>query len=146
MKITLKKERWSLLPYSDEDAEQLATLSDAVYQIDIRNMDMRTVKQNAAIHLWCSQISDVLNANNLYMTGIFQNDIMWTMELVKGQIIKGLIKQIFNIDSTTKLKRKELDALIDYITAIFGEKKGIKIPEFPNKKLWDEIQSMAQCR
>lgn len=146
MKITLKKQFGTLTPYAEEDAEQLATLFDAVYVIDIKNMDMRTVKQNSAIHLWASQIAEVLNANNLYMTGIFQNDIMWTMELVKGQIIKGLIKQIFNIDSTTKLKRKELDTLIDYITAIFGEKKGIKIPEFPNKKLWDEIQSTAQCR
>ena len=145
MKITLRKQYGTLAPYSESDAEQLATLSDAVYVIDIKNMDMRTVKQNSAIHLWASQISDVLNENNLYMTGIFQNDIMWSMELVKTQIIKNLIKTLFNIDSTTKLKRKELDNLIDYITAIFGEKKGIKIPEFPNRKLWDEIKNTAQC-
>ena len=138
MKITFKKERGQLIPYSDEDYEQLSKLSDAVYQVDVKNMDMRSLKQNSALHVWCTQISDTLNANNLYMTGLFNNDIMWTMELVKTQIIKGLIKQLFNIDSTTKLKRKEFDLLIDTITVIFGEKKGIAIPKFPSRELWDE--------
>jgi len=112
-----------LIPYSDEDFEQLQKLSDGVYVIDIKNMDMRTLSQNNALHLWCTQIATVLNTNNIYMTGIFQNDIMWSMSLVKEQIIKGLIKTLFSIDSTTKLKRKELDTLIDYIVLIFGEKK-----------------------
>ncbi|MFA5040042.1 MAG: hypothetical protein WC464_00210 [Bdellovibrionales bacterium] len=138
MKITLKKERGSLLPYSDEDYEALQKLSDAVYTVDIKNLDMRTVKQNSAIHLWCSQIAEVLNKNNLYMTGIFSNDIMWSMELVKEQIIKNMIKLLFKIDSTTKLKRKEIDVLIDHITYIFGDKKGITIPRFPSRELWDD--------
>ena len=143
MKITLKKQFGTLTPYSEADAEQLATLSDAVYVIDIKNMDMRTLKQNSALHLWCSQIANVLNENNLYMTGLFNNDIMCTMELVKQQIIKGLIKTLFNIDSTTKLKRKELDTLIDTIIAIFGEKKGITIPRFPSRELWDDIKETS---
>jgi len=136
MKITITKRFGTLTPYSEADAEQLATLSDAVYQVDVKNMDMRSLKQNSALHVWCTQIADTLNANNLYMTGLFNNDIMWTMELVKTQIIKGLIKQLFNIDSTTQLKRKEFDTLIDTITVIFGEKKGIAIPPFPARDLW----------
>lgn len=138
MKITLKKERGSLLPYSDEDYDLLQKLSDAVYVVDIKNLDMRTVQQNKAIHLWCSHIAKVLNDNNLYMTGIFSNDIMWSMELVKEQIIKNMIKLLFKIDSTTKLKRKEIDILIDHITYIFGDKKGITIPKFPSRELWDD--------
>jgi len=138
VKITFKKERGQLIPYSDEDYEQLSKLSDAVYQVDVKNMDMRTVKQNSSLHLWAQKIADTLNENNLYMTGLFNNDIMWTMQLVKEQIIKGLIKQLFNIDSTTKLKRKEFDTLIDTITVIFGEKKGIKIPSFPSRDLWND--------
>lgn len=137
MKITLKKERGSLLPYSDEDYELLQKLSDAVYVVEIKNLDMRTVQQNKAIHLWCSQIADVLNKNNLYMTGIFSNDIEWSMNLVKEQIIKNMIKLLFKIDSTTKLKRKEIDVLVDHIVYIFGDKKGITIPKFPSRELWD---------
>jgi len=138
MKITFKKERGQLIPYSDEDYEQLSKLSDSVYQVDVKNMDMRTVKQNSSLHLWAQKIADTLNENNLYMTGLFNNEIMWTMELVKTQIIKGLIKQLFNIDSTTRLKRKEFDTLIDTITVIFGEKKGIVIPKFPSRELWND--------
>lgn len=140
MKITFKKERGQIIPYSDNDYELLQKLSDAVYVVDIKNLDMRTVKQNSAIHLWCSQIAEVLNKNNLYMTGIFSNDIMWSMELVKEQIIKNMIKLLFKIDSTTKLKRKEIDILIDHITYIFGEKKGIAIPAFPSRELWNETK------
>lgn len=140
MKIILRKQFNTLTPYSEEDAERLAKLSDAVYQVDLKNMDTRTAAQNRALHLFCKQIADVLNKEGLYMTGIFQNDIMWSMELVKSQIVKNLIKSMFDIDSTTKLKRKEFDQLIDTITLIFGEKKGIVIPPFPNRKLWDEIK------
>lgn len=141
MKIALQKYKGSLIPYTDEDAERLSKLSDAVYQIDIKNMDMRTLQQNKALHLWCDQIANTLNYNNLYMTGIFGNDIEWSMELVKTQIIKSLIKKLFDIDSTTKLKRKELDLLINTISLVFGEKKKVLIPDFPNSELWNEIKN-----
>ena len=137
MKLQIRKERGMLIPYSEDDYEQLQKLSDAVYVVDIKNLDMRTSAQNRALHLWSSQIADTLNQNNLYMTGLFGNDIIWTMELVKQQIIKSMIKLLFNIDSTTKLKRKEIDTLIDHIVYIFGEKKGITIPKFPSRELWD---------
>lgn len=138
MKITFKKERGILIPYSEADAEALSKLSDGVaYTVDIKNADMRTIKQNSALHLYCSKIADALNANNLYMVGIFDKEIEWTMELVKTQIVKSLIKKLFDIDSTTKLKRKEIDTLIDTITYIFGL-KGVVIPQFPSRELWDE--------
>lgn len=140
MKITLRKVHGSLIPHSDEDFESLQKLSDAVYQVDIKNLDTRTLQQNKAMHVWCNQIAETLNQNNLYMTGLFGNEIVWSMELVKEQIIKSMIKLLFNIDSTTKLKRKEIDTLIDYIAYIFGEKKGIVIPSFPSRELWDETR------
>jgi len=137
MKITLRKGGIALFPNSQADIDKLEKLSDAIYTVDIKNMDMRTVKQNAALHLWCTQISDVLNANNLYMTGVFGNEIDWTMDLVKTQIVKATIKKVFDIDSTTKLMRKEIDQLVDYVVVAFAQ-KGVEIPPFPNKKLWDE--------
>jgi len=136
MKITLVKKFGTLSPYSEEDAEILSKLSDAAYTVDIKNLDMRTVKQNAAIHLWCTQIAKVLNANSLYMVGVFGNNIEWSMSLVKEQIIKATIKKVFDIDSTTKLKRKEIDEMIDYVTIAFARKQ-VEIPAFPSKKLWD---------
>ena len=122
-------------PSSEADLEKWLKFSDADYEIDIKNIDSRTVAQNSALHLWCSQLAKVLNANSLYMQGVFGNEIEWTMELVKTQIVKATIKKVFNINSTTNLMRKEIDSLIDYVTIAFA-KKQIEIPPFPSKELW----------
>jgi len=136
MEINVDKTGMVLTPYNEHDGEKLENLSNGVYQIDLKDMDVRTLKQNNALHLWCSQLSKLLNANQLYMKGVFGNDIEWTMELVKTQIVKNTIKQVFNISSTTKLKRKQIDELIDYVTITFATKQ-IEIPPFPSKELWN---------
>jgi len=114
---------------------------DAVYTVDIKNLDMRTVKQNAALHLWCTQIAHTLNSSGIYMSGIFGEDykIEWTMELVKARIVKRPMEAVFNITSTTKMQKKELDELLDYIYDYFS-KNGIELPEFPNRELWENKQ------
>ena len=66
------------------------------------------------------------------MGGIFNETIEWNMELVKLQIIKRTIKKVFDKNSTTKLTRKEVDGMIDYIVNAFIGTDVI-IPEFPNK-------------
>jgi len=137
MKIAIRKIGDLAIPDSEADKEKWDKLSDAVYEVDIKNMDIRTVQQNKALHKWCSLIAEVLNSHNLYMTGVFGNEILWTMDLVKTQIIKATIRKVFDIDSTTKLKRKEIDRLIDFVTIAFAN-KGVEIPPFPNKKLWEE--------
>jgi len=43
--------------------------------------------------------------------------------------------------STTKLKRKEIDNLIDFVTIAFG-RKGIKIPDFPSRELWEKEKAL----
>lgn len=137
MKIALVKADGGFFPYSEADQDRFNKLSNAIYETDIKNMDMRTLKQNNALHLWCEKIAFLLNGHGLYMTGIFENEIEWDMELVKTQIVKKTIRKRYGIDSTTKLKRKEIDDLIDYITLAFGL-KGVKIPDFPSKDLWRE--------
>ncbi len=138
MKITLTKYKGNLVPHSEEDREKLDSFADgASYVCDIKNMDTRTLKQNSSIHLWASQIAKLLNSKGLYMKGVFGNDIEWSMDLVKTQIIKATIKKVFDLDSTTKLSRKQIDSLIDYVTIAFAH-KGIEIPAFPNRELWLE--------
>ena len=137
MKLTLKKMGTVATPPSEADMEKWLKFSDAEYEIDIKNIDSRTVAQNSALHLWCSQLAKVLNAHSLYMTGIFGNEIEWTMDLVKTQIVKATIKKVFNINSTTKLMRKEIDTLIDYVTIAFA-KKQIETPPFPSRELWEK--------
>ena len=138
MKILLRIYNKNLVPADDDAREKLDTFIDgAFYSCDIKNMDTRTVKQNSALHLWCTKIARLLNANNLYMKGVFGNDIEWSMDLVKTQIVKATIKKVFDLDTTTKLSRKQIDSLIDYVTVAFAS-KDIEIPEFPNRELWIE--------
>ena len=139
MKIALKKIGDVAVPASDADQEQWQKFSDAVYEVDMKNMDSRTVAQNRSLHLWCQQIAHTLNGAGMFMTGVFGNEIEWTMDLVKTQIIKNTIKKVFDVNSTTKLKRKEIDQMIDYITSAFGS-KGIGIPPFPSRELWEQEQ------
>ena len=137
MKIGLKKMGGVAVPITEDDYEKWMKFSDAEYIVDMKNMDSRTVAQNRALHLWCSQLSRLLNSNGIYMTGIFGNKIVWTMELVKTQIVKGTIKKVFNINSTTKLKRKEIDGMVDYITDTFASIQ-LEVPPFPSKDLWEK--------
>jgi len=137
MKISLKKEGAKITPSSDEDYKIFNKISDGTYEVDLKKLDTRTPQQNKSLHLWCEQIAHTLNYNGLYMIGIFGNKIEWTMELVKAQIVKGTIKKVFNVNSTTSLKRKEIDEMIDYITIAFAS-KGVEIPEFPNREAIQE--------
>ena len=137
MKLVLKKIGDVAVPASEADQEKWEKFSDAEYEVDMKNMDSRTSAQNRALHLWCKQISDLLNENLMFMTGIFGNDIEWTMDLVKTQIVKSTILKVFDINSTTKMKRKEIDGMVDFITIAFG-RKGVEIPPFPSKELWEK--------
>lgn len=136
MKITITKIGTVATPTNEEDMEKWMKFSDASYIVDMKNLDSRTVAQNSALHLWCKQLAEVLNKNELYMTGVFGNKIDWTMELVKTQIVKATIKKVFNIDSTTKLKKKEVDEMIDFVNLAFLN-KGVTIPPFPSRELWE---------
>ena len=137
MKITLKKIGDVAVPASEADQDKWSKFSDAEYEVDMKNMDSRTSAQNRALHLWCSQIAKLLNGKLMFMTGIFGNDIEWTMDLVKTQIVKSTILKVYDVNSTTKLKRKEIDGMVDYITIAFG-RKAVEIPPFPSKELWEK--------
>ena len=137
MKLAVKKIGDILIPVSDADKEKLCKFSDAEYIIDMKNLDSRTSAQNSALHQWCTDIAKLLNEKELYMIGVFGHKIDWSMDLVKSQIIKATIRKVFDVNSTTKLMRKEIDQLIDYVTAAFAT-KGVEIPPFPSKQLWEE--------
>lgn len=137
MKINLTKQGGVLYPLSQEDHDNLMKLSDAIYSVDLKNMDNRTLAQNRALHLWCKQLAEALNRHGLYMTGVFGNKIEWTMELSKTQIVKATMKAIFDIDSTAKLQKKQIDELVDYITAALAT-KGLVAPMFPSSELWEK--------
>jgi len=134
MKINFIKHKGKLIPYSDDDREKVDKFADgAVYVCDIKNTDIRTLKQNSSTHLWCTQIAKTLNDNNMHISGTIKSDVAWSMETVKEIIFKPIVKALYNKDSTTKLNRNEFEKIIDNITLIFAN-KGVSLPEFPNRE------------
>jgi len=137
MKINIIKQGISISPASEEDMKLLDKLSDATYQVDFKNLDSRTNQQNKALHLWCKQIAYLLNKAGFYLeTSILRDSIEWDMQLVKEHLIKNTIKTIFSKTSTTQLTKKELNELIEVITAGLSARAKIEVPPFPNKELW----------
>jgi hypothetical protein len=123
-----------LIPHTPEDAEKIAKLnSKAIYMLEFKEQDTRTLAQNKALWLWSSMIAKELNSNELYMRGIFNNEIEWTKDLVHTQIVKGTLKQLFDIGTSTKLKKDQLERLIDYVALALAH-KGIVAPDFPSRE------------
>lgn len=133
MKINLKIEMGQIVPYSLEDKEALSKLKDAVYVVDIKNQDMRTIQQNSALHKWCDMIAKHLNDSGLYINTILKAETVWNMEKVKENIFKPVVASLYDKKSTTKLNKDEFEKIIDTITLAFAN-KGVEIPEFPNKE------------
>lgn len=137
MKTNFIKKDGRLIPYSEEDREKVDKFQDgAIYVVDVNNSDIRTLQQNKALHLWASLIAKELNSKNILMGGIFKETIEWNMELVKIHIIKATIKKVFDLNSTTKLTRKQVDGMIDYIINAFVC-TDVEVPEFPNKEIFN---------
>ncbi len=123
-----------LIPYSDEDREKQNKFTEgAVYVVDIKNMDIRTLQQNKSTHLWCEQIAKTLNDNNMNISGTIKSDVAWSMTTVKEIIFKPIVKALYNKDSTTKLNKNEFEKIIDNIILIFAN-KGVSLPDFPNRE------------
>jgi len=134
MKIAFKKERGILIPFSDEDVEKLKKMSDgAIYEVDIKNIDIRSMQQNKSLHLWCGQIANTLNHHGLYVSQVIKADTTWTMETVKENIFKAVVKSLYNKNSTTKLNKNEFEKIIDVISLALGN-KGVVVPPFPNRE------------
>ncbi len=106
---------------------------DGVYEVEIKNTQSRTSQQNAALHLWMTQIANTLNTENIPTTQILKADIHWDLEKVKHMIVRPLIQALFGTTTTTKLKKDDFELMINALTKMMGQ-KGIIIPEFPNNE------------
>ena len=131
MKIQFKKERGQLIPYSDEDERKLKKMQDgACYVVEIKNLDMRTLQQNKALHKYFSLVAEALNDRQLTVKTIIKADIEWNPISVKSLLWKPIQEAVLQKKSTTELKRKEIDDVYDTINRALGEKFGIYVP-FP---------------
>jgi len=110
---------------------QLEGFKDGTYIVDISNMDTRTIKQNSALYLWLTQISNRLNHENIPTTQILKAEVTWTMEKVKYMFFNPVMEMLYQKKSTTKLDKDEFELIIMTMTKAFGS-RGITLPEFPS--------------
>ena len=96
---------------------------------------VRSIPQNAAIHLYCSMLAESLNNSGLDVMTTLKHDIAipWTMELVKGLIWKVVQKAMIDEKSTTKLDTSQVSAVYDVINRHMIEKHTISVI-FPSKE------------
>ena len=124
MKIVFKKQYGSLLPYSQDEKDKIDKLKDgAVYEVDVKNLDMRTIQQNKLIHVFCKNVSDSLNNSGLYLNDVIRYETQWSMQKAKDLIFRPVMKQLYDKDSTTKLDKKELNDIFDSVIKALASKK-----------------------
>lgn len=134
MKIALKKEYGQLVPYSKADKETLDTLSDgAVYEVDIKNMDIRTLQQNRALHKYFAILASVLNNSGQEITKVIKVDTPWSETSVKELLWRPVMMQQLNKRSTAKLTKDEVSQVYDTLNRALSMRCGVSV-EFPNRE------------
>lgn len=97
--------------------------------------EQRTLKQNKAMHLWFSQVSDFLNDAGMDMRACLKPDveIPWTPESVKNHLWRPIQEIMLDKESTTECSTTDPSAICMVITRHFAEKHGMTLPEFPSR-------------
>ena len=107
----------------------------------IEKMNTRTTKQNSALHLLYSIMTNQLNemgATYKYF-GLKGHVIetRYTTHIVKEFFWRPIQIALFDVKSTTKINTIQINEIVDVIIKFFGE-KGIVI-EFPNKEQLEKL-------
>lgn len=133
MKIALIKTDEGLIPYSDEDKEAYNKLKGgAIYESEIKDMDMRTLAQNRAMHKYFTLLSEEFNRGGLTVSKLLKVTVMWTPTAVKELLWKPIQEAVLDKKSTAKLNKDEVIKVYDVLNLTLAERYGISI-EFPSK-------------
>jgi len=89
----------------------------------------RTESQNKALHLYFTQLAELLNDSGLDMKKTLKPgiDIPWSSKSIKEFLFRPIMKSQLQKDSTTELTTKEIDQVVDVINRHLGEKFGITL-------------------
>lgn len=139
MEIHFVKHKGNLVPFDDKERSKLDELKDGVsYVVKINNSNLRSLKQNRSIHLWCEKIAQALNKENFFIQDVIKMNTKWDMLKVKEMLFKPVVKSIYTKDSTIKLNKDEFERIIDTL-CLYMSQKGVVLPEFPNRERLEEI-------
>jgi hypothetical protein len=94
----------------------------------------RSIEQNNSMWRWLTQIAELLNESGWTHENEMGIPMRYSKDLLHKVYLIPILETEFNIDSTKKMTTEILNYIIDSFTLFFGEKKGIKVPIFPNKQ------------
>jgi hypothetical protein len=126
----------------------LAELSRAITEIDgewhqhhyleitiKRKAKQRTLTQNAALHLFLTRLSEVLNDAGFDMRRTLKHDaeIPWNPASAKEFLWKPIQKALTQKDSTTEITTVEPTMIHETLCRHLGAKLGVICPEWPKR-------------
>ena|SRR3990167_9977691 len=98
----------------------------------------RTDAQNRALHLFYTQVADLLRENGIGIKQVlekFNLDAPATKYGVKEYLWKPLQLSMFGKGSTTELlKKQEIDQVYDALNKFFAEELELELPPFPSSE------------
>lgn len=101
---------------------------------------MRTPKQNSAMHLYFTQVSEALNEAGYGVKRFFDEvkkvEIDWSAGQVKENIWRPLQQAMTEKYSTTELEKIEVDAVYEQVNKVLSE-IGIHVP-FPSEETMND--------
>ena len=110
---------------------ELVPAADGVFEIRGKKVDVRTHAQNRALHLYLKHVAEALNAAGYDMKQVIKADISWDMLQAKEMLWKPIQKAVLGKQSTTALKKGEIDTVYHHLNRLLGEKFGIHVA-FPS--------------
>ena len=101
---------------------------------------VRSLDQNAALHLWCRLVADELNESGQTLQKVLTKtiELNWTQELVKELLWRSVQIILIGKKSTTVLnKTDDINTVYEHLNRFLGEKCMIHVP-FPSDEKIDE--------
>ena len=101
---------------------------------DAKPKAIRTLSQNASIHLYCDLVATVLNDAGLSMRKTMSEEVEveWSMVKVKEVMWKTVQKAMTDKESTTQLSTKEVNEVYQTIAKHLAQTFGVSVA-FPDR-------------
>lgn len=95
---------------------------------------VRTLTQNASLHLFLTQLAEVLNDAGLDMRVILKPevDIPWTKDSAKEFLWRPVQAALGLDPSTAKVSTVDYTPVYDVLARHLGEKHGVRVPDWPS--------------
>jgi len=136
MKLNLIKRSDGLLEAADDETIDALSQVNAGVSLNcsIEN-DKRTGQQNKALHVFLSQLSDVLNDAGFTQMKVLKHDaeIPWTTTTAKENLWKPLQEAMINRLSTTEASKADYSAIHHVLSKHLASTLGVTVPAWPSR-------------